>query len=49
MLTTLERDEAMRVLTEGGRRRPLVAVLCLAGGLGLIAIALVAAIVGAIA
>ena len=24
-MTTLERDEAMRVLTEGGRRRPLVA------------------------
>jgi hypothetical protein len=49
VLTTLERNEAMRILTEGGRRRPLVATVCLAGGLLLITIAIVIAVVGAIA
>jgi hypothetical protein len=39
----------MRILTEGGRRRPLVATVCLAGGLLLITIAIVIAVVGAIA
>ena len=48
VLTTLERDEAMRILTDGGGRKPLVATVCLAGGLGLITIALVIAIVGAV-
>jgi len=33
VLTTLERDEAMRVLTEGGTRRPLIAAIALASGL----------------
>ena len=49
VLTTLERDEAMRILAEGGRRRPLIATLCLAGGLVLITLALVLAIAGAMA
>ena len=49
VLTTLEPAEAMRILTEGGGRRPLIATVCLAGGLGLITIALVFAIVGVIA
>jgi hypothetical protein len=48
ILTTLEPDEAMRVLAEGGRRRILVATLCLAGGMGLVTIALVLAVVGAV-
>ncbi len=48
ILTTLEPDEAMRVLAEGERRRPLVAVVCLIGGLGLIGIAGVLAVVGAV-
>ena len=48
ILTTLEPDEAMRVLAEGERRRPLIAAVCLAGGLGLIAIGLVLALVGTI-
>ena len=38
----------MRVLAEGERRRPLVAVVCLGGGLGLIAVGLVLAVVGAV-
>jgi hypothetical protein len=49
VLTTLEPDEAMRILTDGGRRRPLIAALCLAGGLGLLTIAVILAIVGAVA
>jgi hypothetical protein len=49
VLTTLDRDEAMRVLTGGDRRRPLVAAACLAVGLGLVAVALILAIVGAVA
>ena len=49
ILTTLERDEAMRVLTEGERRRPLVAAVCLVGGLVLIALAVVLAVAGAVA
>lgn len=48
ILTTLEPDEAMRVLAEGERRRPLIAAICLAGGLGLIALGLVLAVVGAV-
>ena len=48
ILTTLEPDEAMRVLAEGERRRPLVALVCLGGGLGLIAVGLVLAVIGAV-
>jgi hypothetical protein len=39
----------MRVLTGGDRRRPLVAMAFLTGGVVLIALALVAAIVGSVA
>lgn len=49
VLTTLEQDEAMRILVEGDRRRPLVAAACLAGGLVSIAIGLVLALIGALA
>ena len=49
VLTTLEPAEAMRVLTGGDRRRPLVAVACLAGGVVLIGLGLLAAVVGAVA
>ncbi len=49
VLTTLERDEAMRVLAGSGSRRPLVAAVCLAGGLILITLALAWTLVGAIA
>jgi hypothetical protein len=48
VLTTLEPAEAMRILTEGGRRRPLVAAACLAGGLVLILVGLVVAVIGAL-
>jgi hypothetical protein len=48
VLTTLEQAEAMRILTEGERRRPLVAAACLVGGLVLIGIGLVLALVGAV-
>jgi len=49
VLTTLDSNEAMRILTEGDRTRPLVAVLCLAGGLVLLTFAIVLAIAGAVA
>jgi hypothetical protein len=49
VLTTLERDEAMRILTEGSFRRPAIAAVCLAGGLGLVAIGLLLAVIGAVA
>ncbi len=48
ILTTLERDEAMRILGGSGSRRPLVGALCLAGGLVLISLALAWALVGAV-
>jgi len=48
VLTTLERDEAIRVLAEGSSRRPVVAAACLAGGVGLIVVALILAVVGAV-
>jgi hypothetical protein len=48
ILTTLEPDEAMRVLAEGGRRRPLVAAICLASGAGLITIGLGFAVIGVV-
>jgi hypothetical protein len=38
VVCTLERDEAMRVLAEGGRGRPVAAAVALAGGLVCLAI-----------
>ena len=49
VLTTLEQDEAMRVLAGSNSRRPLVAAICLAGGLVLISLALAWAVIGAVA
>lgn len=46
VMTTLEPTEAMRILAEGSRTRPLLAVLCLAGGFLLITIAVMVAVVG---
>lgn len=40
ILTTLERDEAMRVLAEGDRRGPLAAALALGSGLVLLSVGL---------
>ena len=48
ILTTLEPDEAMRVLAGGERRRPLVAAACMIGGFVLIGLAGLLAIVGAV-
>jgi len=41
VVSTLERDEAMRVLAEGGRARPVAAAAALGGGLLVVAIGLV--------
>jgi hypothetical protein len=49
ILTTLEPDEAMRVLTGGERRRPMIAAACMIGGFGLIGLAAVLAVIGAVA
>lgn len=49
VLTTLEPDEAMRVLSGGNPRRALIAAACLAGGFGLIVVAVALAVIGAIA
>jgi hypothetical protein len=49
VLTTLATDEAMRVLTEGRSGRIKVAVVCFAGGVGLVVVALVLAVAGAVA
>jgi hypothetical protein len=49
ILTTLEPDEAMRVLTGGERRRPLIAAACMIGGFGLIGLAALLAVIGAVA
>jgi hypothetical protein len=38
----------MRVLAEGSTHRPLVAVACLAGGLGLLLVGFVLAVAGAV-
>jgi hypothetical protein len=46
IMTTLEAPEAMRILAEGSRSRPLAAALCLVIGLVLITIGLAAAVVG---
>jgi hypothetical protein len=48
VLTTLEPDEAMRVLTDGGSRRPFFAAACLACGLGLLVVGAVLALIAAI-
>jgi len=48
VLTTLEPDETMRVLAEGGGRRPIAAMACFMGGLGLLAIGLVVLLVEAL-
>jgi hypothetical protein len=48
ILTTLEPAEAMRMLTEGEARRPMIAAACLAGGLGLVLLAGVVAVIGAV-
>jgi hypothetical protein len=49
ILTTLEPDEAMRVLTGGERRRPAIAAACMIGGFALIGVAALVAIAGAVA
>ncbi len=46
ILTTFEPDEAMRVLAEGDRQRPLIAIACFAGGLVMIGVGLVLAATG---
>jgi hypothetical protein len=48
VLTTLEQPEAMRLLAGGQRARPLVASGLLAGGAGLVVVAIAWAAVGAI-
>jgi hypothetical protein len=48
VLSTLETDEAMRVLADGDRRRPVAAALCILGGLGLVGVGFVLATVGAV-
>ena len=47
ILTTLEQDEAMRVLTGGDTRRPIIAAIAMVIGLTLLAIGLAWALVGA--
>jgi hypothetical protein len=49
ILTTLEPDEAMRVLTGGERRRPMIAAACMIGGFALIGLAALLAVIGAVA
>ena len=49
ILTTLEPDEAMRVLTGGERRRPMIAAVCMIGGFALIGLAALLAVIGAVA
>jgi hypothetical protein len=48
VLTTLEPDEAMRVLAEGRPDRIRVALVCLVGGVGLVVIAVAIALAGAV-
>ena len=48
VLTTLEADEAMRLLAGGRSQRILIAALCLAGGMVLVSVALILGIVGAL-
>jgi hypothetical protein len=47
ILTTLERDEAMRVLTDGDRRGPLIAAIALGAGLVLVSLGLAIGLLGA--
>jgi hypothetical protein len=49
ILTTLDRDEAMRILVSGERRRSRIAVLCFATGAVLMAIGLILSVSGALA
>jgi hypothetical protein len=49
VLTTLEPDEAMRLLTNGSARRPLVAAGLLAVGLGLLVVGGLLAVIGVVA
>jgi hypothetical protein len=46
IMTTLEPPEAMRVLAEGSRTRPVAAALCLVVGLVLVTIGLASAVIG---
>jgi hypothetical protein len=48
ILTTLEPDEAMRVLAGSGSRRPLAAAVCLAGGLVFVTLGLAWAVIDAV-
>jgi hypothetical protein len=48
VLTTLERDEAMRVLARGETRRPRLAAICLSAGAACIAVAVLAAVIVAL-
>lgn len=48
VLTTLEPAEAMRILADGRPQRVMVAAACLIGGAGLLLVALVIALVGAL-
>lgn len=48
ILTTLDRDEAMRILVGGDRLRPRIAVASLALGVVLLAVALILTVAGAI-
>jgi len=47
VLTTLAPDEAIRLLTDGGGRRPMAAAACLAGGLALLVVGAILAVLGA--
>ncbi len=47
ILTTLERNEAVRVLAQGDRRRPLLAAIALVSGLVLLTAGIVWAVLGA--
>jgi hypothetical protein len=49
VLTTLEPDEAMRLLTDGSARRPIIAAGLLAAGLGLLVVGGLLAVIGAVA
>lgn len=48
VLTTLETDEAMRILAAGRRRRPALAAGLLVGGLGLVAVGLAWGVLGSL-
>jgi hypothetical protein len=48
VLATMEPDEAMRVIAVDHPRRPLVATICFAGGLLLLTVAFIVAVVGAV-